>query len=132
MTLTSDSKTLTFSGSGSMVTGTMGQLVLTNPSGSSFVFQGGTLYATTTASGSAGALELFPPTPTSWTLTDAAHDQKILISVIDDTSRSSSVTITQVSTGRALATGTVDQSGTGTITYSDRSVAAITSWTLAD
>jgi hypothetical protein len=43
-----------------------------------------------------------------------------------------SVTIIQLSTGATLATGSVDQSGTGTITYSDGSSAAITSWTLAE
>jgi hypothetical protein len=42
------------------------------------------------------------------------------------------MTITRVSTGVTLATAAVDHSGTGTITYSDGSSAAITSWTLAD
>jgi hypothetical protein len=123
---------VSFTGSGSTVTGPMGSLTLTNPSQASFVIPGGTAYASTTTSGSAAAFSLFPPTPTSWTLTDAAHDQQIQISVIDNTSRNSSVTITQTSTGKTLATGTVDQSGTGSITYSDGSTAAITAWTLSD
>jgi hypothetical protein len=37
-----------------------------------------------------------------------------------------------MSTGRTIATGALDQSGSGTITYSDGSVAVITNWTLAD
>ena len=123
---------LAFTGSGSIFTGPIGSLTLTNPSPDSFAIPGGTAYASTTTSGGAGAFALFPPTPTSWTLTDAAHDEQVQISVIDDTTRNSSLKVTQVSTGATLATGAVDQSGTGTITYSDGSKAAITSWTLAD
>jgi hypothetical protein len=37
-----------------------------------------------------------------------------------------------MSSGITLATGAVDQSGSGTITYSDGNIAAITNWTLAD
>jgi hypothetical protein len=123
---------LAFTGSGSIFTGPIGSLTLTNPSPDSFAIPSGTAYASTTASGGAGAFALFPPTPTSWTLTDAAHDEQLQISVISDTTRNSSLTVTQVSTGATLATGAVDQSGTGIITYSDGSKAAITSWTLAD
>jgi hypothetical protein len=123
---------LTFTGGGSPVTGPIGSLALINPSETSLVIQGGTVYTSTTVSGGAGALDLFPPTPTGWTVTDAAHDEQFQISVIDDTTRNSNITITQVSTGNTLATGTVDRSGTGTITYSDGSTAAITAWTLAD
>jgi uncharacterized protein (TIGR03437 family) len=96
------------------------------------VIQGGTPYTSTTASGGTAGTGLFPPTPTGWTLTDAAHDEQFQISVIDNTTRALSLTITQVSTGHNLATGSIDQSGTGTITYSDGSTGTITSWTLAD
>jgi len=127
-----EATSVSFSGGGSSFTGPIGSAKLTNPSPSSFVMPGGTAFGSTTTSGGAAAFALFPPTPTSWTLTDAAHDQTIQISVIDNTSRNSSITIKQVSTGKTLATGTVDQSGSGSITYSDASTAAITSWTLAD
>jgi len=70
--------------------------------------------------------------PTSWTLSDAAHDEKIVVQVTDNTTRDSSITITSISTGSVIATGQVDQSGTGSITYSDNSKAAITGWTLAN
>ncbi len=123
---------VSFIGGGSTVTGPIGSLVVTNPTPTSFVIAGGTAYATTTASGGAAAFALFPPTPTAWTVTDAVHDRQLVISVIDNTSRNSSLTITQVSSGHTLATGTVDQSGTGTIHYSDGATAAITSWTLAN
>ncbi len=123
---------LTFTGGGSVVTGPIGSLTVASPSETSLVIRGGTAYTSTTASGGAGSLALFPPTPTSWTLTDAAHDAQFQISVIDNATRNSNLTIAEVSTGKTLATGAVDRSGTGTITYSDGTTAAITSWTLAD
>jgi hypothetical protein len=138
---TGSATTLTFTGGGSVVTGPLASLTLTNPSPTSLVIAGGTAYTTTTVTGSAGAFTLipptlFPPTPTSWTITDATHDEKLEISVLSDATRDSSITITQISTGNTLATGTVDQSGTsagsGNITYSDGSTSAITSWTLTD
>lgn len=123
---------LSFSGSGSVVTGPIGSLKLTNPVTTKLVVQGGKAFATTTAKGSAGGFDLFPPTPTSWTLTDAAHNERILISVIDDTTRESNITITQISTGDTLAIGRVDQAGTGSITFSGGTFATITSWTLEE
>jgi hypothetical protein len=123
---------VTFTGGGSAVTGPIGSLTLLNPAPTSLIIQGGTTYASTTSSGGAAAFSLFPPTPTSWTLTDSTHDQQFQISVVNNTTRNLTLTIVQTSTGSTLATGAVDQSGSGTITYSDGSVAAITSWTLAD
>jgi hypothetical protein len=121
-----------FSGTGSIFTGPIGALKIANPSANWFVVQGGPTYAPITTSGSAAALVLFPPTPTSWTLTDAAHDAQFQISVIDNAIGNLTLTVTRVSTGATLATGSVDRSGTGTITYSDGSSAAITGWTLVD
>jgi hypothetical protein len=121
---------MTFSGTGSVVTGALGSLTLTNPSESSLVISGGTAYAAPVVSGSVGSFDLFPPTPTSWTLTDTIHDQQIAVSVVDDTTRDTSILITQISTGNSLASGTVDQSGTGSITYSDSSMDTVTNWTL--
>jgi P pilus assembly chaperone PapD len=123
---------VTFTGSGSAVTGPLGSLKLTNPSPTSLILQGGSAFASTTCSGSAAEFVLFPPTPTEWTLMDSAHDQSFAISVVDNTVRNLTLTITQISTGATLATGTVDQSGSGTIKYSDGTTVAITSWTLAD
>ena len=123
---------VTFTGGGSVVTGPIGSLTLTNPSPTSLVIQGGQPFATTTASGGAASFSLFPPTPTAWTLTDSAHDQKFQISVVSNTTRDLTVAITQLSTGSPLATGSLDQSGSGTITWSDGTATAVTNWTLAD
>jgi len=123
---------VTFTGGGSAVTGPLGSLKLTNPSPTSLILQGGSTFASTTCSGGAAEFVLFPPTPTAWTLTDSAHDQSFAISVADNTVRNLTLTITQVSTGATLATGAIDQSGSGTITYADGTTVAITNWTLAD
>ncbi len=123
---------VTFTGGGSAVTGPLGLLKLTNPAPTSLVIQGGSPFASTTCSGGAAAFDLFPPTPTGWTLMDSAHDQNFAISVIDNTTRNLTLTITQISTGATLATGTVDQSGSGTIEYSDGTTVTITNWALAD
>jgi hypothetical protein len=123
---------VTFTGGGTAYTGPIGSLTLTNPEPAALNIRGGTVYASTTASGSAAAFSLFPPTPTSWMLTDSAHDQQLQISVVSNTIRNLTLKITQTTTGSTLATGALDQSGSGTITYSDGSVAVITNWTLAD
>ena len=123
---------VTFAGGGTAVTGPQGSLTLSNPSPNSLLIKGGSAYTTSMASGGAAAFALFPPMPTAWTLTDATDDEQLQISVIDNTTRSLSMTITRASTGSTLATATLDQSGTGSIHYSDGSTAAITSWTLAD
>jgi P pilus assembly chaperone PapD len=128
----SNTAPVTFTGGGSAVTGPIGSLTLTNPGPYSLVIQGGTPYTSTTASGGAASFDLFPPTPTAWTLTDSAHDQQFQISVASNTTRNLTLAIIQVSSGAALATGALDQSGTGAITYSDGSIAAVTNWTLAN
>ena len=132
LTMSTVTAPVSFTGAGSVVTGPIGSLTLTAPSPTSLVVLGGTAFTSNACSGSAGAFELFPPTPTSWTLADSAHDQQLQISVVDNNTRNLTMTIKQASTGITLVTGTLDQSGSGTITYSDGSIAAIANWTLAD
>jgi hypothetical protein len=132
LALTDVSSPVTFTGSGSAVTGPLGSLTMTNPSPTSLLVQGGAAYSALSASGGTATFALFPPTPTSWTVTDSAHDQRFQISLTDNTTRNMTLSIKQVSNGLTLATGALDQSGSGTVTYSDGSSAAITNWTLAD
>jgi hypothetical protein len=123
---------ITFTGAGSAVTGPIGSLTLTNPSPTSLAIGGGATFTSLTASGGAAGMDLFPPPPTSWILADTAHDEQFQISVAADTSRNLTLTITQVSTGTPLATGSLDQSGSGSITWSDGSVSTVSNWTLLD
>jgi hypothetical protein len=123
---------VSFTGAGSVVTGPIGSLTLTAPSPTSLVVRAARPFTSNACSGSAGAFELFPPTPTSWTLADSTHDQQLQITVVDNNTRNLTIAIKQVSTGVTLATGALDQSGSGSITYSDGSIAAIANWTVAD
>jgi hypothetical protein len=132
LTMSAVNAPVSFTGAGTVVTGPMGSLTLAAPSTTSLVVRGGTAFTSNACSGSAATFELFPPTPTSWTLADSAHDQQLQITVVDNNTRTLTMTIKQVSTGITVATGALDQSGSGTITYSDGSIAAITNWTLAD
>lgn len=117
-----------------MVTGDLGALSITTPTDTSLGIGGTHKKYPNSAktAGFASQFSLFPPTPTYWSITDAKNDAKFAISVIDDDTRNSSGTVTSISTGDVLATFAVDQSGTGTISYSDGSSEPITSWLLAD
>jgi hypothetical protein len=122
---------VTFSGSGSTVdAGALGSLTLTAPSTTSMAITGGTQVASYSTSGSAAAFVLFPPTPTGWTLTDPVSGLQLQVSVVSNTVRNLSLTITNPATSAMLATGAIDQSGTGTMTWSNGAVEQVTSWTL--
>ncbi len=135
LTLTYDPESsaspMTFTGGGVAVTGPMKSLTLTSPSAMSLAIQGGTAFGVSSASGGAAGFELFPPTPTGWTLTDLAHDARFEMNVIDNQTRNLTLKITQISTGAILATGSIDQSGSGSITWSDSTVSSVVNW-LAD
>jgi uncharacterized protein YjdB len=122
---------LTLTGTSLLTSGAIDGLTLTQPTATSMVVNGGSTYGTTVDAGGAAKFSLFPPTPTGWTVTDTPHDQVFTINVADNTVRNLVGTLKQLSTGTTLATIALDQSGTGTITYSDNSVAAITGWMLS-
>ena len=118
--------------SSSVVSGPLGGLQMTAPTTQTLAITGGTAYGAAAFKGYAGDLVVFVPTPTGWTATDAGHDQKFEIALGDNTKRIFSGGITQISTGKALSTFTVDRSGTGSVAYSDGSKAAIVNWLPAD
>jgi uncharacterized protein YjdB len=122
---------VTFVGGSVLTTGSLDALTLTAPLPLSLLVQGGAQYGTTTAGGGEATFSLFPPTPTGWTVSDAGHDQSFTINVVSNSVRNLVGTVTRISNGAVLATVALDQSGTGTITYSDGTVAAVTNWTLA-
>lgn len=131
--LDNDTGKVTFSGNGSTVdSGALGSLTLTAPSATSMLITGGKSIASYSSSGSAAQFALFPPTPTAWSLKDAVSGLEFQIQVVSNTTRNLTFTIAKTSSGTAIATGAIDQSGTGKITYSDGSSATITNWTLAD
>lgn len=119
---------LTLSGTSVLTSGAIGALTLTQPTATSMVVNGGTAYGTTVDGGNAASFTLFPPTPTGWNVTDAAHDQIFTISLADNTVRNFVGTLKRISTGATLASLALDQSGTGSITYSDGTAASVTAW----
>ncbi len=123
--------TLTLSGTSLLTSGALGALTLTQPTATSMVVNGGSTYGTTADAGGAASFTLFPPTPTGWNVTDTAHDQVFAIAVADNSVRNLVGTLKRISTGATVATIALDQSGTGTITYSDNTTAPITSWMLS-
>ena len=119
---------LTLSGTSVLTSGAIGALTLTQPTATSMVVTGGTAYGTTVDGGNAASFTLFPPKPTGWNVTDAAHDQVFTIALADNTVRNFVGTLKRISTGATLASFALDQSGTGSITYSDGSTAAVSTW----
>jgi hypothetical protein len=117
-----------------MATGKLGALSITEPTDSSLGIGGRhrAFFNSAQTQGFASQFSLFPPTPTGWSIADAANDAQFETSVVDDTTRDSKGTVTQISTGDVLASFSVDQSGTGSITYSDGTTEPVTSWLLAD
>jgi hypothetical protein len=125
---------VSFAGSKSdMVTGALHALSITAPTDSSLGIGGKQeKYGSAVTKGSAAKYSLFPPKPTSWSVTDKPNDTMFAIAVTSDSTRDSRGEVTKISTGKMLASFAVDQSGTGSITYSDGSSATITSWLLSD
>ncbi|MES2171458.1 MAG: hypothetical protein V4479_12175 [Actinomycetota bacterium] len=123
---------ITFQGSGnSSAVSAPGTLSIASPDSANLALQGATAKSgAILTSGQAGGFVLFPPTPTGWTITDAAEDVSFTISVTDDTNRSLTGTVTRLSTRKSIATLAVDRSGTGTITYAGRKPLAVGSWML--
>jgi hypothetical protein len=89
-----------------------------------------TPYSTTTMSGQASQLTLFPPKPVTWSVVDQGHATKFTIQLLDNTTRNLSGTI-RSTTNLLISPFTLDQSGTGRITYSNGVIAPISSWVLA-
>jgi sugar lactone lactonase YvrE len=130
-TIPGEGQLLRYSSTGSsVVIGPLGGLKMTAPTVSTLAITGGTAYGSATFQGYAGDLAVFIPTPTGWTATDKAHNQQFQIA--ETSSHTFTGSITQISPSKTLATFTIDRSGTGTITYSDGSKAAVTNFLPAD
>jgi hypothetical protein len=114
-----------------LYTGTIGALSA-RVSGAGKVSIGGasTLYGTDSLAGEAAMMVLFPPKPTDWNVTDVGHSAKFSIQLLNNTTRALSGSIATIG-GGTLASIALDQSGTGTITYSDSEAAAVSSWVLS-
>jgi hypothetical protein len=108
--------------------GALGALSITTPTPTTFGIGGqGTAMPDNATSGHAALFALFSPTPTGWTVTDSTDGTVCSLTL----GSSSQVTGTvKTAAGASLANLTLDQSGSGTISYAGGSTAPITSWTL--
>lgn len=93
---------------------------------------GGTTFGSDEVSGQVATFSLLPPPPTGWTSIDNAHDLRFDISVTSASTRSLDMTIKRISTGATQASGHLDQSGSGLITFSDGSSVTVRSWVMGD
>jgi hypothetical protein len=115
-----------FSGPVQLFTGAFGKLSVAAPSnGPASILGAHKSLGTTTAKGSVPLMVFWPP-PSSWTVTDALHAESFMIEMAKGLSRNSAGAITH--TNKTLATFSVDKSGDGSITYSDRQTAKILNW----
>jgi hypothetical protein len=131
-TVSTPKKHFTFSGV-KRVTSTagLGALSITSKNHKLVLTGAATALDATTTSGQAGGFVLFPGTPTGWTVTDTAGGVVFTIAVDDNTTRTLTATVKQISTGDVLATAHLDQSGSGTITYKGSKPAPVVSWILS-
>lgn len=89
-------------------------------------------YGRDKVSGEAAEFNLFPPKPTRWNVKDTGHSTEFAIALTSDRTRKLSGTISPTNSATPLATIEVDQSGTGRISYSDGTNAAISSWVVGN
>jgi hypothetical protein len=124
---------LTFAGTGSTLEiASSGSVSLGLDSADALTLSGTPLATLTdSSSGQAGAFSLFPPTPTGWNTSDPADGQAFQISVTDDASRNLTGSVTASgASSETYATFSLDQSGSGTISYGGGAPVAVTSWVL--
>lgn len=119
---------LTLSGQAVLTSGAVGALTLTVPDATSPLIAGSANYGTAADAGIAASFMPLPPMPTGWTVTDAVDDQIFTISLVDGITHNYAGAVKRINIGATLATFTLDQSGSSTITCSDGSTASITTW----
>jgi len=127
ITMTLGTHSLTFSGGSSQLRYGKLRTVKLGKSSTKVLVAGGTVYGSTTLTGSAPNLVLFPPAPTTWTITDSAHGAQAVATVVGSPGRNTELIISKI-WGAMLASADLDDSGSGILTYSDSSTVPIVSW----
>lgn len=129
--LDSGKVTFTQAAPAKLVTGAIGALaVKVNAAGVVSIAGTQTQLGTTALAGQASQLALFPPKPVNWTVADKVHGVKFTIALLSDTTRALSGAIRTSANNAIIAPIALDQSGSGTIKYSNGLTAPITSWVL--
>ena len=124
-------ESLAFAGTGTGYTGTQSALSIVPEDLFTLKIVGGTSNTSSlVVNGFAGSFSLLPAVPTGWTVVDQAGDLKFETNVVSETIRNSVATVTRISTGQVIARAAVDQSGTGTVTYSNGATGIVSNWVL--
>ena len=84
-------------------------------------------FASTKTTGTIADLTMFPAPPLNWTVTDTVHALRFKISVLS-TAKNLGGSVVNTKTGSTLASFALDLSGTGTVTYADKTSATVTNW----
>jgi hypothetical protein len=125
--------TFTESAPPKLVTGPLSTLGLVLNSANKLVITGPAVqYGTDTVDGSTADFIPYPPKPTVWNVIAAARGGRFDLALADATKHTYTGTVKQLPGGAKLAQISLDQSGSGSITYSDGSSAKISHWTLAN
>lgn len=110
--------------------GALGALSITTPTPTTFGIGGqGTAMPDNATSGHAALFALFSPAPTGWTVTDSTDGTVCSLTLGSNSQITGTV---KTAAGASLANLSLDQSGSGTITYAGASSSPITNWTLGD
>jgi hypothetical protein len=117
----------------SVQTGKAGSLSITAPSANELAIAGGgTAYTSTSVAGSEASFTLFPPEPTLWTVNDAKNIARFSYRLVSNVTHAARAAVTTVSTGKPLASMTLDWSGSGKVAYADGSSALIRNYLAAN
>jgi hypothetical protein len=118
-----------FTGAAQLSSGPLGKLSVSAPGTGPVTIAGpDKLIGTSSIAGSA-RLAVFAPPPSSWSVTDG--QQTLAVEMAKGLTQNSTGTIKD-SANKTLATFSVDKSGEGSITYSDRQKAKVTNWLVAN
>lgn len=116
---------------GKLVVGALGALSVAAAADGTIKIKGsGAKWGTDTLAGGVGAIVLFPPKPTAWTLADSGNKTKFKLELKDDVFQKFKGSVTRAD-GKVLAPFSLDASGSGSITYSDGVKASIAGWAIA-
>ena len=110
--------------------GPPGSLSLTAPGGTSLAISGGAPWSNFYGEGTLGDYALFPPAPTYWDVTDYLTARDFIVGLATSPATGYALSEGKPFTTTILVSGATDQSGTGSITWTDGSVSAVNSWTL--
>jgi hypothetical protein len=118
-----------FTGAAQLSSGPLGTLGVSAPNSGPVTISGPDKSIGTSSISGSARLTVFAPPPCSWSVSNGR--QTLAVQMAKGLTQNSAGTIKDAA-NKTLATFSVDKSGEGTITYSDRQRAKITNWLIAN